>query len=675
MHSFNLLTRRSIGLIAQATTLLCLQSTSVLAQQTPAQMIQPKPAEPATIAAQARLKQSLPFANKDDFDDARYGFIDTLPDALITGATPYPAWSMKPYAFLQKETAPDTVNPSLWRQAQLNSIHGLFKVTDRVYQVRNFDISNMTIIEGDKGLLIIDPLLTRETAAAALALYYKHRPKKPVLNVIYSHSHADHFGGVKAVIDEADIAAGKAQVIAPDGFMEHAVAENIIAGNAMSRRAQYQFGALLPPGEKGQVDTGLGKTLSRGSLTLIAPNVLIKQNMEKRVFDGIEVVFHLTPGTEAPSEMNMYFPQFKVLDMAENTSHNMHNLYTIRGAEVRDGNAWARYIDEALGAFGANSSYLIGQHHWPTRGPQKIADFMKKQRDMYKFIHDQSVRLLNQGYTPNEIAETLQMPASLANEWYDRGYYGTLSHNSKAVYQKYLGWYDANPANLNPLPPVEAGKKYVEYMGGADNIIKRAREDYKQGNYRWVATVANHLVYADPSNREARELAADALEQMGYQAEAGTWRNAYLFGAYELRNGMPKINPPSSLTADALQALSLDMFFDFLGVRLNAGRADGKHIVINWQFTDTRQTYVLNLENSALTYTSGKAADKADTSLVLDRPTLNAIMLKQMTFPQAVQSGKIKLGGPPDKLVELFSMLDEFNPMFEVIEPKKAAPK
>ncbi|MFZ6645642.1 alkyl/aryl-sulfatase [Undibacterium sp. TJN25] len=664
--------KRSPALLTQAIALLFLQSAGAMAQQVP-----PKPAEPATIAAQAKLKQTLPFANKQDFDDARYGFIDTLPDALIAGpaASPVPAWNMKPYAFLQKDASPDTVNPSLWRQAQLNSIHGLFKVTDRVYQVRNFDISNMTIIEGDKGLLIIDPLLTKETAAAALALYYKHRPKKPVLNVIYSHSHADHFGGVKAVVDAADVAAGKAQVIAPDGFMEHAVAENIIAGNAMSRRAQYQFGALLPPGEKGQVDTGLGKALSRGSLTLIAPNVLIKQDMEKHVFDGIEIVFNLTPGTEAPSEMNMYFPQFRVLDMAENTSHNMHNLYTIRGAEVRDGNAWARYIDEALGAFGSGSDYLIGQHHWPTRGQDKIADFMKKQRDMYKFIHDQSVRLLNQGYTPNEIAETLQMPESLANEWADRGYYGTLSHNSKAVYQKYLGWYDANPANLNPLPPVEAAKKYVEYMGGADNVIKRAREDFKQGNYRWVATAVNHVVYADPSNKEARELAADALEQMGYQAEAGTWRNAYLFGAYELRNGMPKINAPSSLTADALQALSLDLFFDFLGVRLNAGRAEGKHIVINWQFTDTKQVYVLNLENSALTYTSGKPAAKADTSLALDRPTLNAIMLKQLTFPQAVQTGKIKLGGPPDKLVELFSMLDEFNPMFEIIEPKKTAAK
>ncbi|WP_394778722.1 alkyl/aryl-sulfatase [Undibacterium sp.] len=660
-------------LLGHAIALLCLQSTAAIAIA----QVQPKPAEPATIAAQAKLKQTLPFANKQDFDDARYGFIDTLPDALIAGpaASPVPAWNMKPYGFLQKDAAPDTVNPSLWRQAQLNSIHGLFKVTDRVYQVRNFDISNMTIIEGDKGLLIIDPLLTKETAAAALALYYKHRPKKPVLNVIYSHSHADHFGGVKAVVDAADVAAGRAQVIAPDGFMEHAVAENIIAGNAMSRRAQYQFGALLPPGEKGQVDTGLGKALSRGSLTLIAPNLLIKQDMEKHVFDGIEIVFNLTPGTEAPSEMNMYFPQFRVLDMAENTSHNMHNLYTLRGAEVRDGNAWARYIDGALGAFGGGSDYLIGQHHWPTRGQEKIADFMKKQRDMYKFIHDQSVRLLNQGYTPNEIAETLQMPESLANEWADRGYYGTLSHNSKAVYQKYLGWYDANPANLNPLPPVEASKKYVEYMGGADNILKRAREDFKQGNYRWVATAVNHVVYADPSNKEARGLAADALEQMGYQAEAGTWRNAYLFGAYELRNGMPKVNAQSTLTADALQALSLDLFFDFLGVRLNAGRAEGKHIVINWQFTDTKQVYVLNLENSALTYTSGKPAAKADTSLSLDRPTLDAIMLKQLTFPQAVQTGKIKLGGPPDKLVELFSMLDEFNPMFEIIEPKKTAAK
>lgn len=637
---------------------------------------QAKDAEPATRAAQARMAQTLPMANNEDFEDARHGFIGTLPDAHIPGAGTRIAWSMKPYVFLQGETAPPTINPSLWRQAQLNAIHGLFKVTDRVYQVRGFDLANMTIIEGDSGLIIIDPLLTRETAEAALAIYYRHRPKKPVLNVIYTHSHADHFGGVKGVIAEEDVQAGKVQVIAPDGFMEHAVAENIIAGNAMSRRAQYQFGTLLPPGPKGLVDAGLGKTLSRGTLTLIAPTQLIKQNMERRVFDGVEVVFHLTPGTEAPSEMNMYFPQFKILNMAENTSHNMHNLYTIRGAEVRDGNAWAHYINQALEDFGDKSSILIAQHHWPTRGQSRIVAFLKKQRDMYKFIHDQSVRLLNHGYTPAEIAETLQMPPSLSNEWSTRGYYGTLSHNSKAVYQKYLGWYDANPSNLNPLPPIEAGKKYVDYMGGAENAIKRARDDFRQGNYRWVASVMNHVVYADPANKEARELAADALEQLGYQAEAGTWRNAYLYGAYELRNGVSKVQfPPSGLTPDTLKALSLDMYFDFMSVRLNAGKAEGKTIVINWNFTDTQQQYALNLENSALIYTRGKLAKQFDASLRLTRAALDAITLRQMTFAEAIQTGKISVEGDPRKLFELLGMMDSFNPMFEIVEPKKAAGK
>lgn len=637
---------------------------------------QAKDAEPATRAAQAQIAKNLPFENKEDFDDARYGFIDTLPDAHIPGAGSRIAWSMKPYAFLQADAAPATVNPSLWRQAQLNTIHGLFKVTDRIYQVRGFDVSNMTIIEGDNGLIVIDPLLTKEVAEAALGLYYRHRPKKPVLNVIYSHSHSDHFGGVKGVIAEADVLAGKVQVIAPEGFMEHAVAENIIAGNAMGRRAQYQFGTLLPPGEKGLVDTGLGKTLSRGTLTLIAPTQLIKQNMERRVIDGVEVVFHLTPGTEAPSEMNMYFPQFKVLNLAENTSHNMHNLYTIRGAEVRDGNAWARYINQALEDFGDKSNILIAQHHWPTRGQSRIVAFLKKQRDMYKFIHDQSVRLLNHGYTPAEIAETLQMPASLSNEWSTRGYYGTLSHNSKAVYQKYLGWYDANPGNLNPLPPTEAGKKYVEYMGGADNAVKRARDDFRQGNYRWVASVMNHVVYADPANKEARELAADALEQLGYQAEAGTWRNAYLYGAQELRNGVSKIAlPPRAVTPDTLKALSIEMGFDYMGVRLNAAKAEGKAIVINWNFTDLQQQYVLNLENSALTHTSGRLAKQFDASLSLSRAALDVITLGQTTFAEAIQAGKIKVEGDPGKLFELLGMLDNFNPMFEVVEPKKVAGK
>jgi alkyl sulfatase BDS1-like metallo-beta-lactamase superfamily hydrolase len=635
--------------------------------------IAPKAAEPATLQANAAMAASLPFANRQDFDDAMRGFVGTIPDALVTGSGAYPVWTMKPYAFEQSNVVPDSVNPSLWRQAQLNAIHGLFKVGERIYQVRGFDISNMTIVEGDSSLIVIDPLLSVETARAALDLYYAYRPKKPVGTVIYSHGHADHFGGVKGVTSEAEVAAGKVHILAPAGFMDTAVAENILAGNAMSRRAQYQFGALLPPGPRGQVDTGLGKGLSRGTLTLIAPTDTIAQGNEKRTIDGVEIEFRLVPGSEAPAEMLMYFPQFRVLDMAEDVTHTMHNLYTIRGAEVRDANLWSRYISDALETWGERSDVVIAQHHWPVAGQARVVDLLKKQRDMYKFINDQTLRLLNQGYTASEIAETLRMPASLAQEWSARGYYGTLSHNAKAVYQKYLGWYDANPANLDPLPPSEAAKKTVEYMGGADAAIARARADYAKGEYRWVASVMNQVVFADPANRAARELGADALEQLGFQSEAGTWRDAYLVGAMELRNGVPKIKPGSTANADTLKAVSNDLFFDFLGVRLNAPRAEGKHLVVNWNFTDSKEQYVLTLENSALTHVAGKQAPDADATLTLARSTLDAIVLKETSFPVAMIKGLVKIDGDPRKLAELLSLLDNFEPMFEVVEPKPAA--
>lgn len=652
---------RTAGLVALA----CMLGAPPVSAQTA-----PKPPEPSTLQANADMAKTLPFADRRDFDDAMRGFIATVPDALVPGAGPRPAWSMKPYDFLKADVPADTVNPSLWRQAQLNAIHGLFQVTDRVYQVRGFDLANMTIVEGDSSLIVIDPLLTAETARAALDLYYQHRPRKPVGTVIYSHGHADHFGGVKGVTTEADVAAGKVQVLAPAGFMETAVAENILAGNAMSRRSQYQFGSLLPPGARGQVDTGLGKALARGTVTLIAPTASIDKPTEARTIDGVEFVFHLVPGSEAPSEMLMYLPQFRVLNMAEDVTHNMHNLYTIRGAEVRDGNLWSKYIDEARVAFGGKADVLIAQHHWPTFGQDRIVDLLKKQRDMYKFINDQSLRLLNQGYTAADIAETLRMPASLSQEWSARGYYGTLRHNAKAVYQKYLGWYDANPANLDPLPPVAYAKKTIEYMGGADAVIARARDDFRKGEFRWVASAMNQVVYADPSNRAARELGADALEQLGYQSEAGTWRSAYLVGAMELRNGVPKISIGSSANADTLKAVSNDLFFDFLGVRLDAAKAEGKKLVINWNFTDSNQQFVLTLENSALTHIAGQQPG-ADATVTLNRATLDAVTLKETSFPAAVLTGKVKIEGDRAKLAELMSMLDTFEPMFPVVEPRR----
>jgi len=635
--------------------------------------IAPKAPEPATLKANAELAKTLPFVDRQDFDDAVRGFIGTTPDALVTGSGPRPVWSMKPYDFLKQDEVADSVNPSLWRQAQLNAIHGLFKVTERVYQVRGFDISNMTIIEGDTSLILIDVLLTAETARAALELYYQHRPRKPVGTVIYSHSHTDHYGGVKGVISKADVAAGKVQVLAPAGFMEAVAGESVMAGNAIRRRGQYQFGLLLPPGPRGHVDAGLGKRAAAGTITLIAPTGTIDKTMDKRVIDGVEIVFQLAPDSEAPSEMLMYFPQFRVLDMAEDVTHNMHNLYTIRGSEVRDGNRWSRYIGQAREAFGDKTDVIIAQHHWPVAGQARVISFMKKQRDMYKFINDQSLRLLNLGYTPGEIAETLRMPASLEQEWSARGYYGTLRHNARAVYQKYLGWYDANPADLDPLPPAESARKTVDYMGGADAVIARARSDFAKGEYRWVASAMKEVVFADPANRAARELGADALEQLGFQAEAATWRNAYLVGAMELRNGVPRGAGSTAVNADMLKALSNEIFFDFLGVRLNAAKAEGKTMVINWNFTDSNQRIALNLDNSALTYVAGKQASDADATVTLARDTLDAVTLQQTSFADAAKAGLVTIDGDPRKVDELMAMLDTFKVMFEVVEPKPAA--
>jgi alkyl sulfatase BDS1-like metallo-beta-lactamase superfamily hydrolase len=635
---------------------------------------QPKDAEPATRRANVEVLQLLPFGERADFDDAQRGFIAPLPDDIRSAGGQRIIWSMKPYAFETGE-APATVNPSLWRQAQLNNFNGLFKVTERLYQIRGLDDSNMTIVESDNGLIVIDTLSAAESARAAIELYYQNRARRPVVAVIYTHTHTDHFGGVRGVVSEDDVGAGKVKIYAPDHFMDYAVADNLVAGNAMFHRALYQFGIVLPPGERGQVDAGHGKNIPRGgTLTLIAPTDLIKESYETRAIDGIEIEFHLVPGSEAPAEMTLYFPALKVLDMAEDTNHTMHNLYTLRGAEVRDARLWSGYINEALDRYGGRTDVLIAQHQWPTWGAHRIVPFLKKQRDMYKFIHDQSVRLLNRGYTPNDIAETLKMPASLAADWSARGYYGTLSHNAKAVYQKYLGWYDANPANLSPLPPIEQARKTIEYMGGAEAVIARARADFQAGNYRWVASVMNQVVFADPANRQARELGADALEQLGYQAEAATWRNAYLMGATELRGGVTKLPGIAAFSSDVLKAIASDVIFDLWAVRLNAEKAEGKRIVINWTFTDTGEKIALNLENSALTNLRGRLAAEAHAGFTLSRATFDSIVLKRTTFANSIKAGDIKVEGEPAKLGELIGMLDETAAEFPIVEPVQAKP-
>jgi alkyl sulfatase BDS1-like metallo-beta-lactamase superfamily hydrolase len=631
-----------------------------------------KDATAATCVHNRSVLETLPFGDKQDFEDAARGFLGTLPQLEIRNAEGRAIYSLKDYAFLAHEAAPDTVNPSLWRQARLNMNNGLFQVTDRIYQIRGFDISNMTIIEGSRGLIIIDPLISTEVARAGLELYRRHRGRRAVTAVIYSHTHVDHFGGVRGVLDEAEVKAGNVPVIAPARFMEEVTKENVLVGPPMIRRAMFQFGTLLPKGPRGQVDAGLGKVTSRGTITLIPPTQIIREPIEVHTVDGIEVVFQLTPDTEAPAEMHMFYPGLRALNLAENATHNLHNIYPIRGAQVRDANAWAKYLNEARDRFALHADVVFAQHHWPVWGNARLLDYLAKQRDTYKYLHDQTLRLMNHGYKAAEIAEQLELPKGLQQSWHVRGYYGTFSHNAKAVYQRYLGWYDANPANLDSLPPVERARKYLAYMGGADSAIARAREDFAKGEYRWVAEAMSQVVFAEPGNRAARELGADAMEQLGYQAESATWRNAYLFGAYELRSGPPKPIGRAGAGADIVRGLSLDLFFDLLGVRLNGPKAEGKTIVINWEFPDTNQRFALTLQNCALTYLADRRDEAADATVTLDRATLNRIILRELTLPDAMGSGAVGIEGNPMKVAELFGLFDDFTMAFNVIEPLRA---
>jgi alkyl sulfatase BDS1-like metallo-beta-lactamase superfamily hydrolase len=621
-----------------------------------------RPAEPDVAARNRQVLSELPFADRGDFDEAMRGFVATVPNDK----------SPRQYEFLSADS-PATVNPSLWRLAQLNAIHGLFKVVDGVYQVRGFSLANMTVVEGRTGLIVIDPLSTVGAAEEALALYVAHRPKKPVVAVIYTHSHSDHYGGVKGVTSSADVAAGRTRVFAPAGFMEAVASESVIAGNAMGRRAQYQFGSPLPRGERGNVDAGLGKIDSRGrpGRSVIAPTHSITQPVETHTIDGVEVVFHLAPASEAPAEMHLYFPRLRVLDMAENATQTLHNLLPLRGTEVRDAKGWSKYIGDALERFGAEADVLIAQHHWPVWGREHVVERLGQQRDLYKYLHDQTVRMMNQGMAPAEIAEALRLPKGLETVWSARGYYGTLSHSAKAVYQRYLGSYDGNPALLNALPPEEGARKYVEYMGGAGAVIARAREDFRQGHYRWVAHVMNQVVFAEPGNAEARALAADALEQLGYLAESATWRNAYLLGAQELRSGVPAGRPRQALDAEMIGALPVSAVFDYLGTTLNAPRAESVRMVLNWRFTDTGETIATTLDHAALTHVVGKVAANPDASVTTSRDVFNAIVLRQRTFEEARQRGEAVVTGNAARFTELMALFDSFDPAFTIVEPRR----
>ena len=630
-----------------------------------------KPASAATQAAQQAVLEQLPFADRADFEQAQRGLVAPLPDGVVKNQRGAAMWDLPAYDFLNQDPAPDTVNPSLWRMAQLNMNNGLYKVCDRVFQLRGVDLANMTIIEGDSGLIIIDPMTTADVGRAGLDLYLAHRPHKPVVCVIYSHSHVDHYGGVMGVTTVEDVANGTVMVIAPDRFMEELAGENVLAGNAMNRRAQFQFGGLLAKGPRGQVDAGLGKVTARGRVTLIAPNMVIVEDTERHTIDGVEIDFQLAPESEAPAEMHMFLPQFGVLNLAENATRLLHNFIPLRGSLVRDPRIWSRHISDALGLFGDQTDILIGQHHWPTWGRAAVRTYLEQQRDLYKYIHDQTVRLMNHGLTPAEIAEQLDHPPGLDQVWSVRGYYGTVSHDAKAVYQRYLSWYDANPANLNPLPRTETGAKTIEYMGGADAVLDRARLDFEAGNYRWVAQVLSHLVFAEPENLAGRALLADAFEQMGYQAESATWRNAYLYGAQELRHGLAQLPPRRILSPETLSALTLESVFDFMAIRLNGPKAAGLCWRVNWILTDNDARLAMNLQNCTMTYVLDSTGKDADVTVHINRAALVDINIRKTDVAAAVTAGDVRIDGDQGIIEQLFALLDDFTMMFDVVAPSR----
>jgi alkyl sulfatase BDS1-like metallo-beta-lactamase superfamily hydrolase len=539
--------------------------------------------------------------------------------------------------------------------------------------VRGYDVSNITFVRGDTGWIVFDPLISVETAKAAYEFVTQRLGPLPVRAVVYSHSHVDHFGGVRGIVDEADVDAGKVRIIAPEGFMEEAVSENVIAGTAMGRRAIYMYGSLLPRGERGGVSAGLGQTTSTGTISLIAPTDTITKTGQELTIDGVRMVFQMTPGTEAPAEMNTWFPQWNALWMAENVQNTLHNLYTLRGAKVRDALQWSKYIDETVELYGAGAEVKFQSHHWPLWGNAKILDYLAKQRDLYKYIHDQSVRMLNQGATGPEIAEALRLPPELDLAWYNRGYYGTVKHDARAVYQRYMGWYDANPANLDPLPPEPAAKKYVEYMGGEAAILARARVDFEAGEYRWVAEALKHVVFANPESDAARELLADTFEQLGYQAESGAWRSVYLQGAFELRHGIPEGGGGANNSPDVFRAMPPEMLFDYLAIRLDAPKAAGKKLVLVLNFTDLGSQYALLVQNSVLHNYSGPAAAalaaNADATLTLSKTALYQILRMEATPAQKVESGELRISGRRDALGELLGMMAPTPFWFPIVTP------
>ncbi|MEU8900652.1 alkyl sulfatase dimerization domain-containing protein [Nocardia sp. NPDC048505] len=630
------------------------------------------PVEPSEhiIDQQAQVNRSLPFSDTTDFADADRGFVAALEPDVIKNADGKVVWDNDSYGFIQG-SCPNSVNPSLWRQSQLVLKQGLYEIAPGFYQIRGLDLSNMTLIEGDTGVIVIDPLISTETAKAGLELYRAHRGDRPVTGMIYTHSHVDHFGGALGVTTTEDVASGRCPVLAPAGFVDHAVSENVFAGTAMARRSAYMYGAALPRGAQGQVGAGLGMTTSTGTVTLVPPTRDITTTGQEEVLDGVRIVFQLTPGTEAPSEMNFYFPEHRTLCMAENATHTLHNILTLRGAVVRDAHVWAQYLTETITLFGDKTDVAFASHHWPMWETARITEWLSLQRDTYAYLHDQTLRLLNQGYTGIEIAEMMRMPPALEQKWYNHGYYGSVSHDVKAIYQRYMGWFDGNPAHLWEHPPVEAAKRHVEAMGGGGEVVKKARSAYDDGDYRWAVQLLNYAIFADPGNQDAKMVQASAFEQLGYGSENGTWRNFFLSGAYELRNGNFG-TPTQTSSPSLLAALSVDQILDAAAFTVNGPEAWDLNLVNDWRITDENKTYRTELRNGVLVHYAlppDFAGPRPDATFTLSRPTLIAVFTGTQDPAAAVSSGLLQVDGDVTKLQQLKAVLDKPDPGFNIVTP------
>lgn len=625
-----------------------------------------------TAEANAEWYEKLDFSDRREFANAERGWLDNAEGRIIDGDDNRSVWDLQSYGDLNRD-APDTVNPSLWRNTQLNAKAGLFEVCDGIYQVRGFDMANTTFIRTDHGWIVFDVLMCKENMKAAKELMENRFGPLDIKAVLYSHSHVDHFGGVEGVITREQVAdaklslkkqlaSGKTLVLAPAGFLKHAISENVYAGIAMARRAQFQYGTVLDKGEKGALSVGIGMGQSTGTVALIAPTYEIGEDVPKLTIDGLEIEFQLTPGTEAPAEMNAYFPKYRALWMAENCTGTMHNLYTLRGAEVRDANDWAKYIIEADQRFCDKTDVVFQSHNWPHWG-EEIHDYLLNTAAIYKFIHDQTLHYMNQGYTSTEVAAMLTLPEKLEKVWYTRPYYGTLAHNAKAVYQKYLGWYDANPVNLNPLPPSDTAKKLVEYLGSTDAVLRKARKDFEKGDYQWVAQITKEVVFADPSNQKARNLCADALEQLGYQAESGAWRNAYLMGAAELRKGnLSGLARTANGLGSAMKEMTVDMLLDYIAILTDANAAQNDDVTLNLIVTDVNEKFYVTRKNGILLSYSGENRPDAQATVTCKRLQLLALM-------QGQQAGQVQVSGDATALKRLLAYASKFEKTFNVIEP------